>query len=235
MLVKGNSKLGRKIYSFDLPAKKTCPGSTPSCRAVCYAANGRFRTHRVQRRFVAAKAASERSAFPEAILALIEGQGVEIVRIHASGDFYSKAYAEKWLKVFRTAPHVKFYFYTRSWRRADIKPVLRGMAVLPNVEVWFSCDKDTGVPPVRLIPKGVRIAYMQTSHDDVPIRADLVFRTHKLRTTPTRFVETSRGTKVPVCPTETGIAGSEDVNCHSCGKCWNPAPVAGRVALAVLA
>jgi hypothetical protein len=36
------------------------------------------------------------------------------VRIHSSGDFYSRQYLSKWLTIADALPHVHFYAYTKS-------------------------------------------------------------------------------------------------------------------------
>lgn len=235
LLVRGNSKLSKAIYSFDIPARKTCPGSTPTCRKICYAASGRFRTHKVQRRLHAAWDASKKAAFPDVIEALIASEGVTVLRVHSSGDLYSVDYARKWLKVMRNRPGTVFYLYTRSWRKSAFRPVLKAMARLPNVRLWFSCDRDTGVPGRARVPEGVRLCYLATTEDDTPARADLVFRSHALRKTPAARVPDAAGKPVLVCPTETGLPGAKAVTCGTCGLCWRPAQTqAGRVPLTVL-
>jgi hypothetical protein len=36
------------------------------------------------------------------------------IRIHDSGDFYSREYLHKWFKVMDSLPNVKFYAYTKA-------------------------------------------------------------------------------------------------------------------------
>lgn len=231
-----NDKLG-KIHSFDVPAKKTCPGKTPSCAAVCYASNGRYRTHRVRNRLEASLAFSKKSSFAQAMVALIEAEGADVMRLHSAGDVYSPAYARKWLEIMGALPGVKFYLYTRSWRVPAVRAVLNRMARLPNVRVWWSCDRDSGVPPRSRTPENVRIAYLQSAAGDAPARADLVFRAHRLRRLPAADVPDASGSAVKVCPTETGLPDAKSVTCRSCGYCWQPPgdPSRGaRVALPVL-
>lgn len=233
-----NSKLGSKIWTFDLPAQKTCPDSTEACRSVCYASLGRYRTHRVRRRMEASLKASRKAVFADIVVGLVEGQGAEVVRVHAAGDYYSPAYARKWLAVMRALPGVRFYFYTRAWRRRATRAVLLRMAKLPNVRVWFSADRDTGMPARKLIPAGVRVAYLQLAAADVPpAGCDLVFRASRLRRIPAASVPDLAGRAVPVCPTETGLSGSDKVTCGTCGACWRGEPgyERGRTALPVVA
>jgi hypothetical protein len=112
----------------------------------------------------------------------------------------------------RKAPAVCFYFYTRSWRVPAILPVLGEMSRLPNVRAWFSCDRDTGVPEAA--PPGVRLAWLMTSAEDRPPRADLVFRTLPLRRTVVKRIGLAL-----VCPVENGATGRR-TDCERCGVCW---------------
>ena len=36
------------------------------------------------------------------------------IRIHDSGDFYSREYLHKWFKIMESLPHVQFYAYSKS-------------------------------------------------------------------------------------------------------------------------
>lgn len=40
--------------------------------------------------------------------------GVEVVRVHAGGDFFSQAYFDAWMMMAESLPHVRFYAYTKS-------------------------------------------------------------------------------------------------------------------------
>src|SRR5262249_4497466 len=137
---------------------------------------------------------SRRPDFARLVLAFLVLHDVRVVRVHVGGDFYSAAYARRWLTVFRRAPTVRFYFHTRSWRVPAILKVLGEMALLLNVRAWFSCDRDTGVP--ASVPPGVRLARLMTSPEARPPRADLVFRIRPLR----RAVRKRVGLAL-VCPT----------------------------------
>lgn len=206
----GNTKLGAGIWHFDLPAPVSCPGATPSCRRVCYARSGRFRTPRVRDRLRANLAAARQPDFADRMAAEVRRRGAFVVRVHVSGDFFSAAYAAAWLGVFRACPWATFYFYTRSWRVEAVAPVLADMAALGNVRAWYSADADA-YPTV--IPPGVRVAYLQTEVGDLPA-GDLAFRVRPLRREPAR-------TSLPVvCPHETPAGVAADVNCGNCQHCW---------------
>jgi hypothetical protein len=162
-------------------------------------------------------ARSRRRDFVLRLRAFLIAHAVSVVRVHIGGDFYSAAYARKWLRIVQRSPRVRFYFYTRSWRVPAIRDVVERMAALPNCVVWYSCDRDTDVPVG--VPDRVRLAWLATSADDAPPEGlDLMFRTRRLRSTPTL------AGGPPVCPGEDGVARSRPVTCDRCGVCWNPAP-----------
>jgi hypothetical protein len=230
VLTRGNRKLGgRRIWGFSLPsgAADICPGMSVICRESCYAAA-------LERYRPAAAAAyrrnlalSRRRTFATRVRAFLVAHAVRVVRVHVGGDFYSRVYARKWLRVMRKSPRVRFFFYTRSWRIPAIKAVVDRMARLPNCVAWYSCDSDTGVPTE--VPTGVRVAWLSASEGDVPpAGTDLVFRVRRLRRAP------APPGGAPVCPAEDGIARNHRVTCEACGRCWRDAPAPGRTALPVL-
>jgi hypothetical protein len=206
LLQLGNTKLGEGIYTFSLPPIATCPGASPSCRRECYALKGRFIfLRRAYRHYLAA---SQEEGFAAKMSAEIRRRWAGCVRIHVAGDFYSPEYVRKWVAVAQACPTTRFFAYTRSWRRADLAAALEELARCPNVRLWYSCDQDTGVP--ARVPRRVKLAWMQTSADDLPPRADLVFRVHRLR----RAVA-KRVSLVLVCPVENGATGHRT----DCGRC----------------
>ena len=210
LLRMGNGKLGEAIHHFDLPAVETCPGRSALCSGICYAKRGHFMTKTIRRRLAWSLEQSSLPDFATRLVDEIRRKGVLVLRLHVSGDFYSAEYANIWMKVMRSCPQVRFYFYTRSWRVADIVPAIEGMAGLANCRVWYSIDEETGLPEV--IPSGVRLAYVQTSRQR-PRRADLVFRVRGLRKQP-------RLELPMVCPQETPAGHAQGVNCGSCGVCF---------------
>ena len=214
VLTPGNTKLGpgRLIWGFGLPSRATCPGMTPSCSGPCNSASLEALRPAMRSRYERNLGLSRRPDFARLVLAFLVLHDVRVVRVHVGGDFYDAPYARKWLAVMRKAPAVRFYFYTRSWRVPAILPVLGEMARLPNVRAWFSCDRDTGVP--EAVPPGVRLAWLMTSPEDRPPRADLVFRTLPLR----RAVRKRVGLAL-VCPPENGATGHR-TDCARCRVCW---------------
>ncbi len=216
MFTPGNLKLGRggRIWGFGLPSITTCPGRSSVCSEVCYAAHVERLRPAVLASYQRNLELTKRPEFVKRAVAFIVAHDIKIVRFATAGDFYSPGYARKWLKIMRQLPRVRFFGYSRAWRVDEIRRVLVLMARRKNVRLWFSCDKETGVPVE--VPRGVRLAWLMTSEEDVPprARADLIFRIRRLRSKPSRRIGLAL-----TCPVENGVTGRR-TNCESCGVCW---------------
>jgi hypothetical protein len=234
MLSPGNGKLGpgRRIWSFSLPSRRTCPGRSEACVGPCYAYQLERWRSSVRRRYSKNLVLSRRRDFVSKVVAFIARRQIGVVRVHVGGDFYSTAYAGKWLEVMRGLPAVRFYFYSRSWRVPAVRRVFARMARLANVRVWFSCDRATGLP--HRVPRRVRLAWLMTGPDDVPPRADLAFRLRPLRRSVCKWLPwRAAAGRALVCPVENGATGRR-TTCGQCGVCWKPLPqdpAAHRLAL----
>ncbi len=204
----GNRKLGGTVHTFSLPAIDTCPGRSGLCEAACYATKGMMRF--TQKTYVRAWKESKKRDFVRRMVGEIRDRGVTLLRIHVSGDFYSAAYIRKWRRIVEASPQCRFYVYTRSWRKPELRAELAPLAKLRNIRVHYSCDRETGFP--GKIGKRVRVVYMATEDEDVPKgRVDLMFRVK--RTTVQKFA----AGKI-VCPAENGVTKT---TCQSCGLCWD--------------
>lgn len=201
----GNSKLGSCIHNWSLPAGLTCPGATDVCQSNCYAKRGRYHFAKVQEALQWNYEQSLRDDFVNRMTREIQEQGVLVLRIHVSGDFYSKAYAEKWLTIIKRFPRMRAYFYTRSWRVPEIVPTLRKMAGLSTCRAWFSVDKDASIKA----PKNVRLAYLQVD-DELPADSELILRVRRLRKTLAELPQ--------ICPAETPQGKGQ--NCAGCQRCF---------------
>lgn len=216
LLQPGNTKLGPAIFHWSIPAGETCPGQTPACAAQCYAKRGNHMFPDVQKALRRRLALTRRADFTRLMVAEIKQLWPRVVRIHVAGDFYSAAYTRKWADVARQCPDVRFYAYTRSWRVPSIARELRALAQLPNVRLWYSVDKDSEQP--RRLPYRVKVAYMQTAHQDLPRKADLLFRVQRLRKTVQKLVSLPLADAL-TCPVENGATGHA-TNCQKCKVCW---------------
>lgn len=216
LLVKGNAKLGNKIWQFSLPAGLTCPGKSELCNDRCYAQKGFFVMPSAKVSLAARLTASKRDDFVTSMLAEIDKVKPRTIRCHVSGDYYSAEYVKKWYEIVRACPTVRFFCYTRSWRVDDIRPELSKLSRLKNMNMWWSVDQETGLP--KDPPKRVMLAYMSISLNDAPAeKIHLTFRDY-----PFRDMVQKKMNGVFVCPPENGV--NTDMTCEQCGNCWRREP-----------
>lgn len=217
LLVRGNSKLGKEIWTFSIPASFTCPGKSDLCNTRCYAQKGMFHMPNVQQALQRRLEETKKRAFVNKMVYEINKVKASIVRIHVAGDMYDAEYAEKWYSIIRACPATVFFVYTRSWRVPKIVKVLQKLSTLGNLRLWYSVDAETGLP--RKVPKKVRLAYMAVSVADIPDnKVDLVFRDYDIRA-----MVQKRINGVLVCPVENGI--TPNITCTKCKLCWRQADV----------
>tara|TARA_R110002094_G_scaffold221223_2_gene195143 strand:+ start:18 stop:758 length:741 start_codon:yes stop_codon:yes gene_type:complete len=228
---KGNDKTG--CFSFDLPAKITCPGMTSACGSKCYAAS-MMRVYKG----VAAKYARnlELANSDDFVMRMVRDIPPRCeFRIHVSGDFYSTEYVDKWIEIAKRRTDVILYTYTRSWVIPDIWLRIRELNNLLNVNVNLSVDDDTGRPIAR---DDFRWCYL-THDDNAPNwlrKGDIAFRSnatgkkgnHKWK----RKDAIEKGNdpdlvaplvhklgKATVCPFERGTDMPKNFSCAKCHLC----------------
>jgi hypothetical protein len=138
-LSSGNAKLKKSgIYSWGIPAYKSASGklvcpAAKDCLQGCYARNGFYVMPSVKKAQEERLALSQRGMiFAVEISEEIKRRGVKTLRIHDSGDFYSKRYLDSWLAVIQMNPSVRFYAYTK------MIPLFRGLTLPSNFTVIFS-------------------------------------------------------------------------------------------------
>lgn len=117
-----NSKIekmsGVKTYNWGIPAYKassgfkTCPNAA-ACVKGCYATQGAYLFSNVAKVFEARLKLSLSNRFVDVMNAELRRRKVERLRIHDSGDFFSKEYLEKWLRIIALNPTIKYYAYTK--------------------------------------------------------------------------------------------------------------------------
>jgi hypothetical protein len=154
---------------------------------------------------------SKQADFVDRMVDELFRRGILVCRIHVGGDFYSASYVNRWAQIAARSTHTRFFAYTRSWRVARIEPALRVLAGLKNVRLWYSADRETGLPGDA--PEGVRVAWLQTSVTE-EVAGDLVFQVRKLR-------KLELPLAVPVCPQETPKGKAEGVICANCRLCFD--------------
>tara|TARA_R110002167_G_scaffold190373_3_gene392689 strand:+ start:6443 stop:7048 length:606 start_codon:yes stop_codon:yes gene_type:complete len=116
--LKATSKaMGLRVFNFGIPAYKsasgklTCP-MADECVKFCYAKKGAYIWSNVQPAFEKRYQLSKTNEFVNAMNAEILKKKPDYVRVHDSGDYYSKAYLNKWIEVAIHNPSVRFYSYT---------------------------------------------------------------------------------------------------------------------------
>lgn len=157
----GNAKLKNskavRFLQFNLPAITTCPFATGDCIRNCYA-KGSERYPNVknarQRNYNASMGDDFVARMVATINAYMEKPSYKnakkvVVRIHESGDFYSKEYAIKWLKIayIINALHggkVVFMAYTKSVK------YFVGADIPANMTVRYSLWCDTNADDYEL-------------------------------------------------------------------------------------
>jgi hypothetical protein len=209
------AKLGGLIYPFSIPAIRTCVGRSGFCESICYADAGFFLMESVRQKHIDNLKRTREAQFVDDAVAEIKSRCIGVARVHMAGDFYSAAYAAKWVRIIRQCHRTTFFCYTRSWRKDAIMPVLATLAALKNMHLWFSTDHE--MPSAPRIPR-VRIAYLLADDEDparVPANQQLVFRDDE-------HTPLKRANGVLVCPYEQGIKRQVKITCSSCRICWTP-------------
>ena len=116
-LKKTSKALGLRVFNFGIPAYKsasgklTCP-MADECVKFCYAKKGAYIWSNVKPAFENRYQLSKTDNFIEAMNTEIRKKKPDYVRVHDSGDYYSRAYLHKWIAVANDNPDVRFYSYT---------------------------------------------------------------------------------------------------------------------------
>jgi len=131
-LLTQNSKLkstskatGLRVFNFGIPAQDTCLWAG-ECKKYCYASKGAYIWSNVKPAFERRFDATKQDNFPQVMIAEIIKRKASVIRIHDSGDFYSREYLMKWFKIMEALPSVIFYAYSKSL------PLLKGEKLPAN-------------------------------------------------------------------------------------------------------
>jgi len=112
-------KFSTRVMNFGIVAYKsstgriTCPFAG-SCADICYARKGTYRFKNSRNAYEDRYQATLSDDFVDLMSANIMIENPTYVRIHDSGDFYSKKYLYKWIEIMNRFPNVRFYAYTNS-------------------------------------------------------------------------------------------------------------------------
>ena len=137
-LTNSNSKLGPFIFNWVM-ALDSCRHKTAHCDTYCYGKHGNYFFGSVKNRMDENYKCSKKSNFVKKMseqLQELSQAGLKYVRLHATGDFYSDKYFEKWIALARKFPSIIFLAYTRN---TDID-----FSKAPdNLRLRFSSDPST--------------------------------------------------------------------------------------------
>jgi Gene product 88 len=107
-------KASLKTYNFDIPAGKTCIGAD-SCLSYCYAMRGFYKMPNVKNKHEQNLQATKKESFVIDFTAELRNiKGLQAVRIHSAGDYYSLEYLNKIILIAELNPSIIFYSYTKS-------------------------------------------------------------------------------------------------------------------------
>lgn len=168
--IQGNSKMGKDVYIFNLPAKQTCTPTSwclegKNGKPACYALRNNFLLPSVLKSTSERYEMSKSDNFIEEMINFIKKKKVKYFRIHSSGDFYSEDYIDKWIEIAKNCPETKF---RSSTHRRDLIQKVEELNSLPNVIVRESLDDEKNEQTTEL-------NFSALSHLDIVKRKDSYF------------------------------------------------------------
>ena len=162
-LKKTSKSLGLRVFNFGIPAYKsasgklTCPFAD-ACVKFCYAKKGAYIWSNVQPAFEKRYQLSKTDDFVNIMNQEIAKKRPDYVRVHDSGDYYSRAYLDKWLAVAIHNPRVRFYSYT------NCVEMLKNANLPDNYDIIFS---DSGKQKHMIDEKKDRHTRIFHSHNEL--------------------------------------------------------------------
>ena len=162
-LKKTSKELGLRVFNFGIPAYKsasgklTCP-MADSCVKFCYAKKGAYIWSNVKPAFEKRYQLSKTDMFVDAMNAEIRKKKPDYVRVHDSGDYYSRAYLKKWIDIANSNPNVRFYSYT------NIIDMILKTSLPDNYDIIFS---DSGKQKHLIDERKHRHTKIFKSNDDL--------------------------------------------------------------------
>ena len=232
----GNSKItanngtfeNPKLNAFSLVQIQDCPGSTSTCRKLCYVhglqKNAKNIHNSYKENSFNIKKILQSNEDTNQVINLfsnwISSNCIEF-RWHVSGDIFSRDYAEFIKQVCFKTPSVKFWIYTKSFE------YLEHIVNLDNLIVNISADKDNiDLAKRKAKLYDLRICYLSEEGEIPELSNDsVIFPNYNLRgrdlDTPTShwwWQSLSKKNKDMICPVDF-YGQSEDNRCGKCTKC----------------
>lgn len=139
-----NSKMkksGGRVFNFGIPAYKTAEGKltcpfAKDCIKYCYAQKGTYSWSNVKPAFEKRYKLTKDENFIDIMSKAIAKKKADFLRIHDSGDFYSRDYLNKWVEIAKINSNVKFYFYTKSVKL--IQDLIASQGLPENLRAIYS-------------------------------------------------------------------------------------------------
>ena len=162
-LKKTSKELGVRVFNFGIPAYKsasgklTCP-MADGCVKFCYAKKGAYIWSNVKPAFEKRYELSKTDDFIDAMNDEIKRKKPDYVRVHDSGDYYSKAYLQKWIEIAIHNPDVKFYSYT------NMVDMILNTSLPSNYDIIFS---DSGKQKHLIKPREHRHTKIFSTNDEL--------------------------------------------------------------------
>lgn len=162
-LKKTSKELGVRVFNFGIPAYKsasgklTCP-MADTCVKFCYAKKGAYIWSNVKPAFEKRYELTKTDDFVNKMYEEIVKKKPDYVRVHDSGDYYSKKYLDKWIDIALLFPEVKFYSYT------NMVQMFLDVDLPSNFDVIFS---DSGKQKHLINERKHRHTKIFSSHSDL--------------------------------------------------------------------
>ena len=162
-LKKTSKELGVRVFNFGIPAYKsasgklTCP-MADACVKFCYAKKGAYIWSNVKPAFEKRYELTKTDDFVNKMYEEIVKKKPDYVRVHDSGDYYSKKYLDKWIDIALLFPEVKFYSYT------NMVQMFLDVDLPSNFDVIFS---DSGKQKHLINERKHRHTKIFSSHSDL--------------------------------------------------------------------
>ncbi len=128
LIQKGNSKLGKSMHMFNLPATHEVCGR--QCNG-CYAISEERRWPTVSKARQTRYEAALQPDFASRIKSELSALRTKPLhfRLHSSGEFFSQPYINSWVSIASAFPAIMFFAYTKRLRDFDFSQ----LQALPNV------------------------------------------------------------------------------------------------------
>lgn len=176
-------RYGKKavFLSFNIPQLKSTTGKTTcpyagDCARVCYADQGRLAMPLAkaprERNLAVLERLKDRSKIVEALVAdLRRKRALTHLRLHDSGDFYTREYYLTWIDVARELPDITIYVYTKSIPFLDWDLHPKNFRVVQSLGGKRDRDVDLNRPHSRIFiseEERKKAGYIDGNVDDIP-------------------------------------------------------------------